>query len=183
MTDKAPPPRTQGRRQLRLLESPLIRKPLNLHDLEKEKADSGCKRRCFGPGVLAQSNALMALVGQIASASGDLMTGLSGIGSWGASTRAKLQAELACHRATFYTSVLQQMSRRMAPPCCLWMTLPGEVSRLWPSSRTWSVSVSCHDDPRLPHDGQSQCCQRLHGSISCGGTNGAGQRKIGGQAF
>ena len=56
---------------------------------------------------------------QIAQASGDPMSDLSGSGvtpgSRGAMGRAKLQSELAAHRGTFFTSVLTQMARRMNP--------------------------------------------------------------------
>ena len=67
--------------------------------------------------ILAQSQALTTLVSQLASA--DPMTELAstglGISSKGASGRAKLQQELAMHRGTFFTSVIQSMARRMSP--------------------------------------------------------------------
>lgn len=67
--------------------------------------------------VLEQSRALTTLAAQIASKHGDPLTELTGAtaGTRGAAGRAKLQAELALHRGTFFNAVLQQMSRRMAP--------------------------------------------------------------------
>ena len=69
--------------------------------------------------VLEQSKALTTLVGQIASSSsdplGELASSTGGISSKGALGRAKLQQELASQKGLFFTSVLQQMSRRMSP--------------------------------------------------------------------
>ena len=67
--------------------------------------------------VLAQSNALTALVGQIAQGGdhlSDLSSGSLGFSTKGAAGRARLQQELAM-RGTFFVSVLQSMSRRMQP--------------------------------------------------------------------
>ena len=73
----------------------------------------------YAQAMLAQSKALTALVAQIASNSGDpfqdLSSSSSGMSSKGSAGRARLQAELAAHRGTFFTSVLQSMSRRMFP--------------------------------------------------------------------
>ena len=113
-----PPPRTQSRRSPGLLESPAVQKPRDLLELEAEKApvESG---DALARAVYAQSQALTALVGQIASAQADPLSELSqasgGVGSKGAVGRAKLQGELAQHRGVFYQSVLQSMARRMAP--------------------------------------------------------------------
>ena len=118
-TSLAPPPRTHNRPQSGILESSLVQKPSQLQELEEEKPLLDGKGDALAQAVLAQSQALTALVGQIATASGDPLTDLSqlgaGVGSRGATTRAKLQSELASHRAVFYTSVMQQMSRRMLP--------------------------------------------------------------------
>ena len=69
--------------------------------------------------MLAQSKALTTLVAQIASVQSDPMAELAGGASSastrGASTRARLQMELAQHRGTFFQSVMQNMSRRMSP--------------------------------------------------------------------
>eukprot|EP00435_Cladocopium_sp_Y103_P055327 s564_g18.t1 len=66
--------------------------------------------------VLEQSRALTSAA-QIASQHGDPLTELAGptTGTRGAAGRAKLQAELAMHRGSFFQAVLQQMSRRMTP--------------------------------------------------------------------
>lgn len=68
--------------------------------------------------VLEQSKALTSLVAQISSASqdpmADLLHGSSG-STRGSIGRARLQAELAAQRGTFFTEVLQQISRRMSP--------------------------------------------------------------------
>ena len=69
--------------------------------------------------VLEQSRALTNLVAQIAASHSDPMADLSGSASStstkGVAGRAKLQAELAAHKGTFFTQVLHQMARRMAP--------------------------------------------------------------------
>ena len=113
------PPRTQGRQAPGLLASPLVKKPLELAELEKEKMAPRTEDSSLAQAVLAQSQALTTLVTQIAQASGDPMSDLAGSsatpGSRGALGRAKLQAELAAQRGTFFNSVLAQMSRRMNP--------------------------------------------------------------------
>ena len=113
------PPRTQGRQAPGLLASPLVKKPLELAELEKEKMASRTEDSSLAQAVLAQSQALTTLVTQIAQASGDPMSDLAGSsatpGSRGALGRAKLQAELAAQRGTFFNSVVAQMSRRMNP--------------------------------------------------------------------
>lgn len=69
--------------------------------------------------VLAQSNALTALVGQLAQG-GDSMADLStswtsGLSTKGAVGRARLQQELSQHKGVFFNSVIQAMARRMHP--------------------------------------------------------------------
>jgi len=118
-----PPPRTQSKQNLGLL-APAVAKPAELVELELEKqaedqtsgqtSDSALAR-----AVLAQSQALTTLVAQIAGASSDPMSELTGAsmgsGTRGAATRVRLQAELAQHRGSFFQSVMQSMCRRMAP--------------------------------------------------------------------
>eukprot|EP00438_Fugacium_kawagutii_P009397 Skav231303 [mRNA] locus=scaffold161:316430:318046:- [translate_table: standard] len=68
--------------------------------------------------MLIQSQALNALVGQIAGSSSDPIHDLalsSAVSTRGAAGRARLQAELASQRALFYKSVMQSMARRMQP--------------------------------------------------------------------
>ena len=69
--------------------------------------------------MMEQSRALTALVATIASNTSDPMMDLgsqgSSMSSKGAAGRAKLQAELAMHRGSFFVAVLQQMARRMQP--------------------------------------------------------------------
>ena len=67
----------------------------------------------------AQSTALTTLVGQLAGiggeAIGDLSSNPLALTSRGAAGRARLQQELAQQKGVFFTSVYQQMSRRMSP--------------------------------------------------------------------
>lgn len=117
-TRLSPPPRTLATPALGLL-APLTDKPEVVKELEIEKNQEDFPDQAsLARAVLAQSQALTTLVSQIASASSDPMTDLtssSTTGTRGAQGRARLQAELAQHRGTFYTSVLQAMARRMSP--------------------------------------------------------------------
>ena len=117
-TRLSPPPRTLAAPALGLL-APLTDKPEVVKELEIEKNQEDFPDQAsLARAVLAQSQALTTLVSQIASASSDPMTDLtspSTTGTRGAQGRARLQAELAQHRGTFYTSVLQAMARRMSP--------------------------------------------------------------------
>ena len=68
--------------------------------------------------VLAQSQALTALVGQIAQQAdplADVSSSSTTFSSRGAMGRARLQQELAAHRGVFFHSVCQNMARRMYP--------------------------------------------------------------------
>ena len=68
--------------------------------------------------VLAQSQALTALLWQMAQSSEDPMMDLGATASSatrGALGRAKLQAELASHSGSFFMSVLRALARRMQP--------------------------------------------------------------------
>ena len=73
----------------------------------------------FARAMLAQSQALTALVAQMANnvndPFSDMSSATSSLSSKGSVGRARLQAELATHKGTFFTSVLQSMSRRMYP--------------------------------------------------------------------
>ena len=120
-----PPPRTVRKEGLGLLASPGGLKPAELQALEEEKQEilhSSAQTSgdvMLAKAVMEQSRALTSLVSQIASAQSDPMSELTGgsssAGTRGATTRAKLQLELAQHRGSFFNSVLQSMSRRMAP--------------------------------------------------------------------
>ena len=113
------PPRTQARTAPGLLASPQVKKPLEVLELENEKIAAPMEDSSLAKAVLAQSQALTTLVTQIAHASSDPMSDLSGSsttpGSRGSMGRARLQSELAAHRGSFFTSVLAQMARRMNP--------------------------------------------------------------------
>lgn len=114
-----PPPRTSASPALGLL-APLAEQPAVVKELEEEKLPIALgDQSSLARAVLAQSQALTTLVSQIASASSDPMTELSGTGTStgtrGAQGRARLQAELAQHKGSFFASVLQSMARRMAP--------------------------------------------------------------------
>ena len=85
--------------------------------LETRDADASSSSD-LARAVLAQSNALTALVGQIAQGGdhlSDLSSGSLEFSTKGAAGRARLQQELAMQRGTFFVSVLQSMSRRMQP--------------------------------------------------------------------
>ena len=120
--DLKPPPRTVAEGGLGILTPQRHSGPVGLKELEMEKPDlvqNSGQSPDLAAAVLAQSQALTALVSQISSVSSDPMGDLAG-SSLGTSTkgavgRAKLQAELAQQRGTFYTSVLQSMARRMNP--------------------------------------------------------------------
>lgn len=113
------PPRTQARAAPGLLASPQVKKRLEVLELENEKIAAPMEDSSLAKAVLAQSQALTTLVTQIAHASSDPMSDLSGSsttpGSRGSMGRARLQSELAAHRGSFFTSVLAQMARRMNP--------------------------------------------------------------------
>ena len=119
-----PPPRTQERASLGLLASPGIAKQLEVEELAEErleglKGSSLSSDGALAQAVLAQSKALTSLVAQIASSQNDPLSELTGssstAGTRGAATRSRLQLELAQHKGLFFQSVLQSMSRRMAP--------------------------------------------------------------------
>ena len=118
------PPRTMNQPSLGLLaEAERFAVPEEIKGLEAEKqgvADLSSQSvdSSLALAVLEQSRALTSLVAQIAASQSDPMTDLSGSSSTstrGAAGRAKLQAELAAHRGTFFTAVMHQMARRMAP--------------------------------------------------------------------
>lgn len=126
--DMAPPPRTTFQPPLGLLGPLMVAdKPKTVLELEEEKGEKELPDQAnLAKAVLAQSHALTTLVSQIAAAGQDPMTDLStpgaGTSTRGAQGRARLQSELAMHRGTFFTSVLQAMSRRMAPTSSCEMT-------------------------------------------------------------
>lgn len=114
----SPPPRTKER--VPLVSGGLDFQPEELMDLEEDKMEAPTgSGGDLARAVLAQSQALTALVGQIAQTHQDPLMDLSA-GSGTASTRgslgrARLQAELAAHSGAFYMSVLRAMARRMQP--------------------------------------------------------------------
>ena len=91
----------------------------NMNDTEEMLKDLPEATPDFARAMLAQSQALTALVAQIANGSGDpfhdMGSASSSLSSKGSLGRAKLQAELAAHKGTFFVSVLESMSRRMFP--------------------------------------------------------------------
>eukprot|EP00435_Cladocopium_sp_Y103_P069321 s107_g33.t1 len=114
------PPRTSAASAPGLLSSPQV-KPPELQELEADKL-AACPSSSQDPlarAVLAQSEALTALVSQIAAQGSDPMlelgSGSFGGGTRGAQGRAKLQAELAAQRGSFFNAVLTSMARRMQP--------------------------------------------------------------------
>ena len=116
-----PPPRTRMSPSAGVLQEMLSSQPPDLLSLEEEKGvPSTLAGDRLAQAVLAQSQALTSLVGQIASNNADPLMDLSGTASSSASTRGamgrcKLQAELSSHSGSFYVSVLRAMARRMQP--------------------------------------------------------------------
>ena len=114
------PPLTQATTASGLLSSPQFQ-PADLLELEDEKKpkDQGTSSDPLAQAVLAQSQALTALVSQIAQQGGDPMLELNSVGATagtrGAQGRARLQQELAAQKGSFFQSVLASMARRMQP--------------------------------------------------------------------
>ena len=135
----AAPPKTQTRGAPGMLGSPLLTpgKPVEVQELEEEKqaalvSSSQISDNALALAVLEQSKALTSLVSQISSASsdpmGDLLHGSSG-STRGSVGRVRLQAELAAQRGIFFQSVLQQISRRMAPTSSVDLTPQAMLDR------------------------------------------------------
>eukprot|EP00435_Cladocopium_sp_Y103_P017169 s1714_g4.t1 len=115
-----PPPRAKGQPAVGLLHQQQQNfQPEGLAELEEEKPLPGPADSDLAKAVYAQSQALTALVGQIAQSSQDpmmdLSAGLSSTATRRATGRAKLQAELALHSGSFFDAVLRSMARRMQP--------------------------------------------------------------------
>lgn len=110
--------------------------PQETAEISEEFAEG---RSDLAQAMIAQSQALTALVAQIANNSGDPLQDLSAVGSTlssrGSLGRARLQSELAAHKGVFFQSVLQSMSRRMFP------TQPAEVEMSVLQSRGVSPSL------------------------------------------
>eukprot|EP00435_Cladocopium_sp_Y103_P053192 s698_g17.t1 len=124
------PPRTFAPASPGLLKSPLIQQT-ELGELEAEKLRGGPSSSSdpLAAAVLAQSQALTALVSQIASQTSDPMVELGNLGASGtrgAQGRARLQADLASQKGLFFSSVLTAMARRMQPTAPVEGT-PGEL--------------------------------------------------------
>ena len=123
------PPRTQYQQNPGILHTPVPYQPPEMAALALEKPSSQhpLGDSHLAQAVLAQSQALTSLVSQIAQGTSDPMLDLGGAsstGTRGSLGRAKLQAELAAQRGSFFNSVLHSMSRRMQP------TLPAEGTPL-----------------------------------------------------
>ena len=110
-------PKTRSTAPAGLLASPLISKPAEVQELEDEKVAPMDGN--LAQAVLAQSQALTTLVNQIASSQQDplldLTSSSSSASTRGAIGRAKLQAELALQKGTFFQAVLRSMTQRMSP--------------------------------------------------------------------
>ena len=120
--DLRPPPRTAAEGPLGLLTPQKHFGPTALKELEMEKPEGQgghAPSQDLAAAVLAQSQALTALVSQISTFGSDPMSDLAGAsggtGTRGAAGRAKLQAELAQQKGSFFLAVLQSMARRMNP--------------------------------------------------------------------
>eukprot|EP00435_Cladocopium_sp_Y103_P059902 s1225_g21.t1 len=114
------PPRTAAPSAAGLLRSPMLQPP-ELKELEDEKprGDPAISSDHLAQAVLAQSQALTALVSQIAHQSSDplleLSSGSASASTRGAQGRSRLQAELASQKGLFFQAVLSSMARRMQP--------------------------------------------------------------------
>ena len=108
-----PPPGTS--RMLLAPQAPLSGLALEAEELQQEGVEQS--NDPLARAVLAQSQALTALVSQLAAASSDpvLDLGGQGVSTRGAAQRAKLQEELASGRGSFFAAVLGNMARRMSP--------------------------------------------------------------------
>ena len=110
-------PKTRSTAPAGLLASPLISKPAEVQELEDEKKTPMDGN--LAQAVLAQSQALTTLVSQIASSQQDplldLTSSSSSASTRGAIGRAKLQAELALQKGTFFQAVLRSMTQRILP--------------------------------------------------------------------
>ena len=112
LVKEMPAPKAASQRNTQMLSS--TGAPMEVQELEQEL---GTPPADLAKAVFAQSQALTALVGHLASGSSeiDLSSTSSGSGVKGAATRMKLQAELAAQKGTFFQSVMRSMSRRMYP--------------------------------------------------------------------
>ena len=116
LVKEMPPPRS--------LSTPAKVVPKNLFTEKKTKemAMDFPESPALAQAVLEQSRALTALVAQMANGDRSLeLPSGSGLSSRGSIGREKLRNELAQHKGTFFTNVIQNMSRRMHP------TMPAEV--------------------------------------------------------
>ena len=116
LVKEMPPPRS--------LSTPAKVVPKNLFTEKetKEMAMDFPETPALAQAVLEQSRALTALVAQMANGDRSLeLPSGSGLSSRGSIGREKLRNELAQHKGTFFTNVIQNMSRRMHP------TMPAEV--------------------------------------------------------
>ena len=111
------PPRTMGTPLKPQLTPAVPVAPPPHRELEEEFAEA--ESPSVARAIFAQSAALTQLVSHLTSAASDPMVDLSTSGTSsstkGAMGRAKLQAELATHRRTFFDSVMRSMARRMSP--------------------------------------------------------------------
>ena len=109
-----PPPRSSTQKERVATTSKHV--DLEAAELAEEKGLEGSSD--LARAVLAQSQALTALVSQIAGSTSDPIHDLaaaSSVSSRGAAGRAKLQQELSAQKGTFYAAVMQNISRRMQP--------------------------------------------------------------------
>eukprot|EP00435_Cladocopium_sp_Y103_P032998 s1823_g8.t1 len=126
----AAPPRTRDL-GLHPGQTPANFQPEDLACLEEGKAALPFPDNPFAKAMMAQSQALTALVSQLTQSQQDPMMDLSS-SSASSSTRgtlgrAKLQSELATHSGVFFLSVLRSMARRMQPT----MTASATPEELW----------------------------------------------------
>ena len=170
------PPRTQPRQAPGLLASPLVKKPAEILELENEKTTAATDESSLARAVLAQSQALTTLVTQIAQASGDPMSDLSGSGVTPGSRGAMGQVTIGTgctswdlfhfsfdphspsHESDFIRGVISKGTFGARGE---WREVLGEIWRLWQAERPWLPSVPGHADFRLPHGREPHGCSRL----------------------
>ena len=188
----APPPRTTAQGPLGMLASPKFQ-PEELQALEEEKEPQQPEGD-LARAVLAQSQALTALVSQISQSGQDPMLDLSSSSSStstrGAAGRAKLQAELATHSGNFFNAVLRSMARRMQPTTPvsgsaedllnrgrLRDAIYGKIWGVRPAPGFWPYPVPDYDSHGLSASWEHWSCQGLHcpfGSLYRPGCTGRG---------
>ena len=190
LVSEMPPPKSMAPAKQKVV--------FNMNDTEEMLKDLPEATPDFARAMLAQSQALTALVAQIANGSGDpfhdLGSASSSLSSKGSLGRAKLQAELAAHKGTFFCERASEHVEEDVPGTgcrggdvnpegqgCHPYSVPGEVRRLWSyQGHRLHYLASC-SVPQLHAGGQfSGSKRRPEPPLCLPGTDCNGQWKDGG---